>query len=353
MISLSNLYHVVEAMVPLYAAMALGYASAKAKAFSPEQCAGINHFVAVFAIPLLTFRMISSNDPYAMNLRFLAADSLQKLTALAGFAAWARLAKKENALAWAVTIFSLVTLPNTIIMGVPVLEGMYGAVSDSLMAQTVVLQFALWFIVVVFLLEYMAAKSAVASRSQLADAEAQLDADEEEGWPSALRILAVAAKKILKLPNTYSSMLGFSWSLIAFRLHLKLPPIIDNSLSIISVSAVGLAMFSVGTFMARRKRFILCGYKLALLAMIARFVVGPAVMAATSLAVGLRGVFLRVGIVQAALPLAVLSFVYAEEYNVHADIMSTGVIESDKSQRAAEAFIAAINAWNPGLRNKL
>lgn len=146
MISWSNLYHVVEAMVPLYAAMALGYASAKANAFSAEQCAGINHFVAIFAIPMLTFRIISSNDPYAMNLRFLAADILQKLIALAGFAAWARLAKKENALAWAVTLFSLVTLPNTIIMGVPVLGGMYGAVSESLMAQTVVLQFALWYV---------------------------------------------------------------------------------------------------------------------------------------------------------------------------------------------------------------
>lgn len=30
--------------------------------------------------------------------------------------------------------------------------------------------------------------------------------------------------------------------------------------------------------------------------------------------------------IQAALPLAVTSFVYAEEYKVHADIMSTGCV---------------------------
>lgn len=78
--------------------------------------------------------------------------------------------------------------------------------------------------------------------------------------------------------------------------------------------------------MARRKRFISCGYKLALGAMVARFVVGPAAMVAACLAVGLRGVLLHVGIVQAALPLAVLSFVYAEEYSVHPDIMSTGYL---------------------------
>jgi auxin efflux carrier family len=35
---------------------------------------------------------------------------------------------------------------------------------------------------------------------------------------------------------------------------------------------------------------------------------------------------MRANILQAALPLAVTSFVYAEEYKVHADIMSTGFV---------------------------
>ncbi|KAG6523384.1 hypothetical protein ZIOFF_013241 [Zingiber officinale] len=290
-------------MVPLYAAMALGYASVKAKAFTAEQCAGINHFVAVFACPLLIFRMLASNDPYAMNLRFLAADTLQKLLALAGIAAWARLARRGNSLPWAVTLFSLLTLPNTVIMGVPVLRGMYGAMSETLMVQIVVLQFALWYIVVVFLLEYNKATNAAAAdveaqNSAAADADASSSETAREP-PPASRILATAAKKILKLPNTYGSVLGFIWSLIAFRFNIRLPAIIDNK-------------------PLRRS--------LALGAMVARFVLGPAAMVAASLAVGLRGVLLRVGIVQAALPLAVLSFVYAEEYNVHPDIMSTGVI---------------------------
>ncbi|XP_042466407.1 probable auxin efflux carrier component 1d [Zingiber officinale] len=232
MISWSNLYRVAEAMVPLYAAMALGYASVKAKAFTAEQCAGINHFVAVFACPLLIFRMLASNDPYAMNLRFLAADTLQKLLALAGIAAWARLARRGNSLPWAVTLFSLLTLPNTVIMGVPVLRGMYGAMSETLMVQIVVLQFALWYIVVVFLLEYNKATNAAAAdveaqNSAAADADASSSETAREP-PPASRILATAAKKILKLPNTYGSVLGFIWSLIAFRFNIRLPAIIDN-----------------------------------------------------------------------------------------------------------------------------
>ncbi|PNX83666.1 auxin efflux carrier component 1-like protein, partial [Trifolium pratense] len=53
---------------------------------------------------------------------------------------------------------------------------------------------------------------------------------------------------------------------------------------------------------------------------------GPAVMAAASLAVGLKGVLFHVAIVQAALPQGIVPFVFAKEYNVHPDILSTGVI---------------------------
>ncbi|CAL9083258.1 unnamed protein product [Musa textilis] len=361
MISKSSLYHVVEAMAPLYVAMGLGYASVRFRAFTPEQCAGINHFVALFAMPLLIFRMISSNDPYAMNLRFIAADTIQKAAILAALALWARLSARGS-LAWVVTLFSLATLPNTIIMGVPILRGMYGSMSGTLMVQIVVLQFAFWYVLVVFLFEYMAAQRALVAKQQQAAAivltvldgdqqinasavvpvtEGDRDADtsteaatppppaEAEAAmaaPSVKLILLMAAKKILKIPSIHASMLGLVWSFIAYREGIKLPTIIDDSVAIISVSATGLATFSVGTFMAQQSRFISCGYSVASLAMAMRFLVGPAVMAASSLAVGLHGDLLHVGIVQAALPLAVISFVYAKEYNVHPEIMSTGVI---------------------------
>ncbi|VFQ67180.1 unnamed protein product [Cuscuta campestris] len=53
---------------------------------------------------------------------------------------------------------------------------------------------------------------------------------------------------------------------------------------------------------------------------------GPAVMAAASIAVGLRGVLLHVAIVQAALPQGIVPFVFAKEYGVHPDILSPAVI---------------------------
>jgi hypothetical protein len=52
--------------------------------------------VALFAVPLLSFHFISTNDPYTMNLRFIAADTLQKLMMLAMLTAWSHLSAKRR-----------------------------------------------------------------------------------------------------------------------------------------------------------------------------------------------------------------------------------------------------------------
>lgn len=145
MITWHDLYNVLTAVIPLYVAMILAYGSVRWwKIFSPDQCSGINRFVAIFAVPLLSFHFISTNDPYAMNFRFIAADTLQKLIMLALLAAWANLSR-NGSLEWMITIFSLSTLPNTLVMGIPLLIAMYGPYSGSLMVQIVVLQCIIWY----------------------------------------------------------------------------------------------------------------------------------------------------------------------------------------------------------------
>lgn len=79
-----------------------------------------------------------------MNFRFIAADTLQKLLMLALLTAWANLSR-NGSLEWLITIFSLSTLPNTLVMGIPLLIAMYGPYSGSLMVQIVVLQCIIWY----------------------------------------------------------------------------------------------------------------------------------------------------------------------------------------------------------------
>ncbi|CAI9113678.1 OLC1v1014325C1 [Oldenlandia corymbosa var. corymbosa] len=589
MITLSDFYHVMTAVVPLYVAMILAYGSVKWwKIFTPDQCSGINRFVALFAVPLLSFHFISSNNPYAMNLRFIAADTLQKIIVLVVLAIWTKVSKR-GCLEWTITLFSLSTLPNTLVMGIPLLKGMYGGFSGSLMVQIVVLQCIIWYTLMLFLFEFRGARMLISEQfpdtagsivsihvdsdvmsldgRQPLETEAEIKEDgklhitvrksnasrsdiysrrsqglssntprpsnltnaeiyslqssrnptprgssfnhtdfysmvaggrnsnfgandvyglsasrgptprpsnfeeetgnnanksrfhhypagaapggnanhypapnpgmfsptgskalgaanaaakkpngqhKEEGgkdlhmfvWSSSASpvsdvfgggghdygtldqpakevrvavspnkvdahrdnqedymverddfsfgnkgmgdhhddekmgdkqvktlpptsvmtrlILIMVWRKLIRNPNTYSSLIGIIWSLVSFRWHIQMPAIIAQSIAILSDAGLGMAMFSLGLFMALQPRIIACGNSIATFAMAVRFLAGPAVMAAASIAVGLRGVLLHVAIVQAALPQGIVPFVFAKEYNVHPDILSTG-----------------------------
>ncbi|VAI60843.1 unnamed protein product [Triticum turgidum subsp. durum] len=248
MITGTDFYHVMTAVVPLYVAMILAYGSVKWWGiFTPDQCSGINRFVALFAVPLLSFHFISTNNPYTMNLRFIAADTLQKLMMLA------MTADPNNAMSAGQT-----AMPPTSVM--------------------------------------------------------------------TRLILIMVWRKLIRNPNTYSSLIGLIWSLVCFRWNFTMPAIVLGSISILSDAGLGMAMFSLGLFMALQPRIIACGNKVATYAMAVRFLAGPAVMTAASFAVGLRGTLLHVAIVQAALPQGIVPFVFAKEYSVHPDILSTAVI---------------------------
>uniref|UniRef100_A0A5B6Z483 Auxin efflux carrier component n=1 Tax=Davidia involucrata TaxID=16924 RepID=A0A5B6Z483_DAVIN len=606
MISWNDIYTVLAAVIPLYVAMILAYGSFRWwKIFTPDQCSGINRFVAIFAVPLLSFHFISRNNPYAMNFRFIAADTLQKIIMFVVLAIWTNFTK-NGSLEWMITIFSLTTLPNTLVMGIPLLRAMYGDFSGNLMVQVVVLQCIIWYTLLLFLFEYRGAKILImeqfpetaasiisfkvesdvvsldgqdfletdaeigddgklhvvvrksnASRRSLggltprpsnltgaeiyslsssrnptprgsnfnhsdfysmmgfqgrlsnfgpgdlysvqssrgptprpsnfeencvpgaqtmnsprfgyfpaptvpssypapnpeisskssknqqqqsrckpnhdakelhmfvwsasaspvseggglhvfggtdfgaseqsgrsdhgakeirmlvadhpqngenkavaetgdfggadfsfADGGRNGDEETRKEGPTGLSsstaemhsklaggthhsgagkqmppasvmtrlILIMVWRKLIRNPNTYSSLIGLIWSLIAFRWHVAMPKIIEKSISILSDAGLGMAMFSLGLFMALQPKIIACGNSVATFAMAVRFLTGPAVMAAASIAVGLRGVLLRVAIVQAALPQGIVPFVFAKEYNVHPAILSTAVI---------------------------
>ncbi|XP_059646040.1 probable auxin efflux carrier component 1c [Cornus florida] len=586
MITVSDVYHVLTAVVPLYVAMILAYASVKwCKIFSPDQCLGINRFVALFAVPLLSFHFISTNNPYTMNYTFIAADALQKFIVLVALAICSRISSTTFAtLEWSITLFSLSTLPNTLVMGIPLLKGMYGDLSGALMVQIVVLQCIIWYTLMLFMFEYRGARLLIAQQfphtassiisftvdsdilsldgkdplqteaqvgqdgklhvilrkstssqsdifsrpshgphsvvsltprpSNLTNAEiysvqtsrnptprgssfnhtdfysmvngnnaspipipipiqsnlGNLGFDEESAsgavgnhsrangvygqapnsgyptppsagifspvsaqkkangtgggkdlhmfvWSSSASpvsvsqggihvfragdymgnndlsgvahprgndefggdefslgnetvperdgpvpsklvsssmaelhprtvvnhgepkptsmppasvvtrlILIMVWRKLIRNPNTYSSLFGLTWSLVSFKWNIVMPAIMAKSISILSDAGLGMAMFSLGLFMALQPKIIACGNSVAAFTMAVRFLTGPAVMAAASIAVGLRGVFLHIAIVQAALPQGIVPFVFAKEYDVHPDILSTGVI---------------------------
>jgi auxin efflux carrier family len=161
MIKGSDFYNVLSAVVPLYVAMFAAYGSVRWwKVITPDQCSGINRFVSVFAVPLLSFKFISQNNPYKMDGKFIAADAISKVAILTLLALWARFSRRGS-FDWMITIFMLATLPNTLVMGIPLLKAMYGADAGSLVVQAVVLQCVIWYTLLLFLYEYRAAKTLI------------------------------------------------------------------------------------------------------------------------------------------------------------------------------------------------
>ncbi|KAF5764129.1 putative membrane transport protein [Helianthus annuus] len=568
MITGRDFYAIVTAMVPLYVAMILAYGSVKWwKIFTPDQCSGINRFVAIFAVPLLSFHFISMGDPYAMNWKFIAADSLQKIIMLVVLGFWAKFTK-TGSFEWMITIFSLSTLPNSLVIGIPLLTSMYGELTAPLMIQVVVMQCILWYTILLFLFEFRAAKALIMERfpgaggdigsikvdsdvvsldaqdvlettaemgndgklhvtvrrsnasrrsvgvgsvlsgaeifslnssavqsprgsyanhsdfnsmvgfpggrlsnfgpaddmysiqssrgvtprqsncedeagrsslsmvphfsvnsethivltkdqqppqmvlrlkpelqqngsqkkpnhddhmfgrsssapiiskggrsrsklyatmeqstrpdhgklGELKEFDVEIGGDREkikpgvvdsaaEHQPSTVTdpnegsgqqmpsarvmgrlILLMVSRKLLRNPNTYASILGLVWALVSFRWHWVMPKIIGNSISLISNAGLGMAMFSLGLFMALQPKLIACGRSKALLSIVVKFLIGPIVSALAAFLVGLHGTLFHITIVQATLSVGIVPFVFAKEYDVHATILSTSVI---------------------------
>ncbi|XP_020528245.1 probable auxin efflux carrier component 8 isoform X2 [Amborella trichopoda] len=334
MITASAFYDVFTAMVPLYVAMFLAYGSVKWwRIFTTDQCSVINRFVAIFAIPFLSLQIISSINPYQMNLKFILADTLQKLLILFVLVLWGSFSS-WGSLDWVITLFSISTLPNTLIIGIPLLRAMYGVEINGLLVQIVVLQGLVWYTLLLFLFELkakieMGPQIPVSMGSQVGsdvspvhaqssgdlegdgemhskeieDEEAPSKDSEDEGEATCssvkmIHLFFLVLSKVIKNPNTYASVLGLVWGLIACRWNIHMPKIVQNSISILADAGLGMAMFSLGLFMASQNKIIACGKRRATLAMVVRFLLGPAVMAACSLAVGLRGKLLHVAIVQ-------------------------------------------------------
>lgn len=158
MLSSHDVLHVITATIPLYVTMFLAYISVKWwKLFTPDQCSGINKFVAKFSIPLLSFQVVSSYNIYKISLKLILADFLQKFLAILAISAFAKISARGG-LRCVITGFSLSTLPNTLVLGIPLLTAMYKD-QASILAQMIVLQSVIWYNLLLFLYEFDAANS--------------------------------------------------------------------------------------------------------------------------------------------------------------------------------------------------
>ncbi|KAL3731741.1 hypothetical protein ACJRO7_028596 [Eucalyptus globulus] len=310
-------YKVVKSMFPLYVALMLGYGSVKWwRLFTHEQCNGINRFIALIVLPLFGFEFTAHINPYTMNFRLLAADALSKLAILAILGLLGRISSRAS-YDWIITTFSLCTLTNLLVVGVPVMRAMYGQWGVDLVVQLFMVQSLVWIPLVLLLLEFR--------NTRIMDPPENngvVDEERRSYW-SLARAMGM---KMAMNPNVYANVLGLAWALMANRFKFTMPSIMEGSVEIMSKAGTGTAMFNIGIFIAMQTRVIACGTGPTVLGLVSRFVVGPTIMAVCSLAVGLHGPALQIAIIQAAIPQAIASFVFGNEYGLHANVLSTAVV---------------------------
>ncbi|XP_059433395.1 auxin efflux carrier component 5-like [Corylus avellana] len=334
MIGWEDVYKVVVAMTPLYVALILGYGSVKWwRLFTREQCDAVNRFTCYFTLPFLSFEFTASADPFKWNYLFIAADAISKVIIVAVLCFWAKCSSKGS-YSWSITSFSLCTLNNTLIVGVPLMKAMYDQLAVDLVVQSSIVQGIIWLTLLLFVLEFRQTgidysadhTNTVSQSARPVETGTDLEIAASAGGPPFSYLIRTVWLKLARNPNSYACILGIAWAFIANRWNIKMPSIVEGSILIMSRGGTGTAMFSMGIFMALQEKLIACGPGLTVFGMVLRFIAGPAAMAIGSIAVGLHGDTLRIAIIQAALPQSITSFIFAKEYGLHAGVLSTAVI---------------------------
>ncbi|KAK8590140.1 hypothetical protein V6N12_024523 [Hibiscus sabdariffa] len=207
---------------------------------------------------------------------------------------------------------------------------MYGQTGVDLVVQSSIVQAIVWLTVLLFVLEFRRSGVSIAAKDgdgKEKDVEGNANGDGgESSKPSFWHLMRVVGMKLAMNPNSYACVIGLAWAFVSNRWNFEMPSIIDGSILIMSKGGTGTAMFSMGTFMALQEKIVACGTNLTIFGMVLKFIAGPAAMAIGAITVGLHGDVLRVAIIQAAVPQSITSFIFAKEYGMHADVLSTAVI---------------------------
>ncbi|MCE2055840.1 hypothetical protein HAX54_043545 [Datura stramonium] len=172
-------------------------------------------------------------------------------------------------------------------------------------------------------------------RPKIAQEETKATAMPPASVMTRLILIMVWRKLIRTRILTPVSLDSIFWSLVSFKWNVQMPAIIAKSISILSDAGLGMAMFSLGMFVVcswhchleslpvgKQLPSSLMGVRLSLV--LQSWLLPP-------LQSDFEVSFLHIAIVQAALPQGIVPSVFAKEYGVHPDILSTGVIFDDVS----------------------
>ncbi|EEE51548.1 hypothetical protein OsJ_32760 [Oryza sativa Japonica Group] len=257
MIGWVDIGKILSAIAPLYFALVLGYCSSKRwwRIFTAEDSEAI--MVAWFALPFFTFEFTLHLDPYNVRYSLIAADSISKLIIVIVIGIGVGLIFRKEGLCtavidWCISGFSLASLTNSLVVGVPMARAMYGNWAGQVVVQLSIFQAIVWLTSLMVVLEVRKAfVSDAHDESNRHEEGSYIDDDTvvggsgtsedmqslEEGVSDAtnqdlkgeeavtvagvngarLPLFKSVARKLACNPNLHASVIGISWACISNR----------------------------------------------------------------------------------------------------------------------------------------
>ncbi|XWS09153.1 hypothetical protein CRYUN_Cryun40dG0061700 [Craigia yunnanensis] len=236
MIGIKDLYSVLTAVVPLYVTMFLAYASVKWwNIFAPEQCAGINRETRTFV--LSKFKESSFSNLEREKETFKGTG--EKLGGNCG-------SEEEVINVIATTPSNQQTAQNFNKIAPDQSQRLKPMVASSMEGEGKELHFFIWrFGCCISPDGTSTCEQSVQvgqreeSSGKVAESEKQGDVENASMRSSLsssmlLKILRKVWFKLVRNPNSYSSLLGLSWALVSCSRDIKKPQIMENSVTILS-----------------------------------------------------------------------------------------------------------------------
>jgi auxin efflux carrier family len=150
-----------------------------------------------------------------MNYRFIGADAVSKVIIVVVLAFWAKCSSKGS-YSWSITSFSLCTLTNSLVVGVPIIKAMYGPAAVDLVVQSSVIQAIIWLTLLLLVLEFRRTGLGFSSNNSDKDLEGSVD-NTESSRPAFWCLMRTVWVKLAMNPNSYACIIGLVWAFISNR----------------------------------------------------------------------------------------------------------------------------------------
>jgi len=306
---------ILEIIFPVFAIAAGGYLTARLKIFSPRDADGLSRFVFKVALPILLFNsLVKMELPEKIDWGFflsyyLVAIIIYALGLLADKYFFSGSPAEQG-------IFGLgASYSNLILVGLPIISAGFGEAGLLPLFMIVSVHSATLFFIATFLVE----------RGNSA------------GQTSRVQIFKQIAKNLARNPIIVSLMLGLTFNLA----NLYLPPVVDDTLTIVSKAALPCALFVLGASLNQykiagevRKAWTIIGLKMILQPIL--------VWILAFLVFRVDPLWGSVAVVAAGMPVGINTFLFAQRYRARVATLSTAILLSTLLAVFSQSILLAI-----------